>query len=163
MHFHWPVKSWRMHAIAPKDWSETKRTMLGVGHCTTISGHFFDNYINSFHKTEVLTVILVSPTYKNLNLNQKLWHKSQFSFCFCFFNFVRKKNENLQLINCHFMTISGQFSANYNKIFHKTEVQTVILRCFVYLHLKWIKCNDIILVKIFFFHPWKCIISGLFC
>ena len=50
-----------------KDWSEMKRTMLGVGQCTAISGHFFDNYINNFHKTEVLTVILVCPIYKNLS------------------------------------------------------------------------------------------------
>jgi hypothetical protein len=34
---------------------ETKSTKLGVGHFTSISGHFFANYINSFHKTEVLS------------------------------------------------------------------------------------------------------------
>ena len=54
-------------SVLPKDWSEMKRTMLGVGQCTAISGHFFDNYINNFHKTEVLTVILVCPIYKNLS------------------------------------------------------------------------------------------------
>ena len=27
-------------------------------HFTTISSHFFDNYLDIFHKTEVLTVIL---------------------------------------------------------------------------------------------------------
>ena len=94
--------------------------------------------------------------------DQTIWHRLQISFRFHFFNFVRKKNENLPLIIGHFITISGQFSANYNRIFHQTEVQTVILRCFVYLYLNWIKCNDIILVKIFFFHAWKCIISGVF-
>ena len=34
----------------------------------------------------------------------------------------------------------------------------------MYLCLDWIKSYDIILVKnIFFFHAWKCIITGLFC
>ena len=63
-----------------KDWSETKRTMLGVGHCMTISGHFFDNYINSFHKTEVLTVIWKDPTCRNLN-----WIKSYDINCNSFY------------------------------------------------------------------------------
>ena len=31
--------------------------------------------------------------------------------------------------NCRFTTISSQISAIYMNIFHKTEVQTVILRC----------------------------------
>ena len=85
----------------------------------------------------------------------KLWHKSQFCFCFRFFNFVRKKIENLQLINGHFTTIYGHFSANCNNVFHKAEVQTVILRCLVYLYLNWIKSYDIILVKNSFFSLLK--------
>ena len=39
--------------------------MLENGHFTTISGHFFANFINSFHK-EVLTVILKCSTLKIL-------------------------------------------------------------------------------------------------
>ena len=34
-----------------------------------------------------------------------------------------------QLINGHFTTMSGHFFANYMFVFHKTEVQVVILRC----------------------------------
>ena len=34
----------------------------------------------------------------------------------------------LQLIKVHLMTISSRFFANYFDIFHKTEIQTVILR-----------------------------------
>ena len=45
---------------------------LGVGPFTSISGHFFANNINSFHKTEVLMVILKDPTYQNPNFDQKL-------------------------------------------------------------------------------------------
>ena len=73
----------------------------------------------------------------------KLSHKLQFCFCFRFFNFVRKKNENFQLINGHFTTIYGHFSVNCNNFFHKAEVQTVILRCLVYLYLNWIKSYNI--------------------
>ena len=41
--------------LKSKVWLEMNQTMLGVGHFTTISGHFFA-------KTEVLTVILKCPT-----------------------------------------------------------------------------------------------------
>ena len=58
---------------------------------------------------------------------------------------------NLQLINGCFMTISSQIFTIYILIFHKTEVQTVILRCLVYLYLDWIKSYDMILVKKIFF------------
>ena len=139
------------------------RTTLGVGHFKTVSGHFFANCINSFHKTEDLTVILRGPT---LFFNILIWSKTSFfasSLLLVFCNFVRKKKENLWLINGHFMTISGHFFANYIKIFHKTEIQTVILRCLVCLNPDWIKSNDIISVEIFFFQAWKCIISGLVC
>ena len=61
----------------------------------------------------------------------------------------------------YFTTISGHFFANYINIFHKTEVQTFILRSLVSLNLNWIKSYYIILVKKKF-HAWKCVISGLF-
>ena len=57
--------------------------------------------------------------------------------------------QNLQLINGHFMTISGHFFVNYMNIFHKTEISTVILRCLTYLNLNWIKSYNI---KHKFFH-----------
>ena len=34
--------------------SEIKETTFSVGHFTIISGHFMANYINIFHKTDVL-------------------------------------------------------------------------------------------------------------
>ena len=92
-----------------------------------------------------------------LNLN---WIKSYnikykcFQFIY-FFNFVRKKTENLWLMNGGFTTISGHFFANYIKIFHKTEIQTVILRCLVCLNLNWIKSNNTILAKLFIFSCLK--------
>ena len=46
----------------------------------------------------------------------------------------------LQLTKVHFMTISSRFFANYFDIFHKTEVQTVILRWWT--GLNWLKSYD---------------------
>ena len=91
----------------------------------TISGHFSANYIENFHKTEILMNILKCQTCLNHNWIKSYDTKHNF-FVSIFFNFVGK-NENLQLINYHFTTISGHFTANYTNIFHKTEVQMVIL------------------------------------
>ena len=60
------------------------------------------------------------------------------------FSFERKNLENSWLINDHFLTVFGPFCANYMNIFHKTEVQTVILRCLIILNLIWIKSYYII-------------------
>ena len=40
---------------------------------------------------------------------------------------LRLTNQNLKVINGHFMTISGLFFAQYLNIIHKTVIQTVIL------------------------------------
>ena len=45
--------------------------------------------------------------------------------------------QNLRQLNCSFTNISSHFSAIYIQIFHKTEVQTVILRCWMGLYLNW--------------------------
>ena len=85
----------KIFLISTKLCFEMKSTKLGVGHFPSISGHIFANFINSFHKTEVLTVIWMGPTCQNLIWIkcQKLQHKSQ-GFLFPFiFNFVRKKLE----------------------------------------------------------------------
>ena len=70
-----------------KDWSEMKMTRLWVGHFKTIAGHFFANYINSFHKIEV---ILKCPTYSNLNWI-KCYDTNHIFWLPVFCNFVRKK------------------------------------------------------------------------
>ena len=51
-------------------------------------------------------------------------------------NSVRKRK---LLINDYCKTVSGQFFANCILFFHKTEVQTVILRCLTGLDLNWFK------------------------
>ena len=47
--------------------------------------------------------------------------------------------QNLQLINSLFTTILSHCSASYIKIFYKTEIQTVILKCLTCLNLNWFK------------------------
>ena len=49
---------------------------------------------------------------------------------------------NLRLTKVRFPTLSSHFFANYINIFHKTEVQTVILRCFVNLYLRRFSPED---------------------
>ena len=100
----------------------------------------------------------VPNIFKSL-FEQKLWHETQFlSFLFSF-NFVRKKlkNHNSQmailwpflaifcqlktdrkrmlLLNDCYMTVSGHFFAICMLFFHKTEVQTVILKYWPSLNL----------------------------
>ena len=94
-------------------------------------------------------------------LDQKLRHKSQMFLTTEFFNFGRKKPENLSSKNGHFFTISDHCFANYLNIFHKTEIQTVILRCLVCLNLNWVKSYDIFWLKYSFLHAWKSIIPGV--
>ena len=84
-------------------------------------------------------------------LNQKLQYEVQIFPIQLFFNFVRKKSEGLRFIISSFTTISGHFSANCIEIFHKTEVQMVILRYLVCLNLNWIKSNNTILLKVVIF------------
>ena len=107
-------------------------------------------------------VILMCLTCLNLIWNKSCDIKHIFLISW-FLQFCKKNPENLWLINGHLGTISGHFLANYMKIFHKKEIQTVILRCLVGLNLNWIKNCDIILVKVIFYHAWKCIISWLIC
>jgi hypothetical protein len=129
-----------------KDWRLKKKATLEFGHFTIIFGQFFANYIITFHKTEILTV-----NVSKFQLNQKLNHKLQMLLTSVFFNFGRKKNENLSFKNGHFSTISGHFFANYISIFHKIAIQTVILRCLVCPNINLIKSYDILLLKIFLF------------
>ena len=88
-------------------------------------------------------------------LNQNLWHKLQMLLTSLFFNFGRKKIKNLFFKSDHFLTICGHLCGNYIDIFHKTEIQKVILRCLVCLNLNWIKSYDIIIGWNIFFSCLK--------
>ena len=60
------------------------------GHFTTISGHFFANYITIDHKTEIQTIILRCFKRSKSWLVQKLWLKMQ-TFPFLVFCDIVKK------------------------------------------------------------------------
>ena len=51
-------------------------------------------------------------------------------------------HQNLRQLNCSFTTISSHFSAIYINIFNKTEIQTIILRCWTGFYLNWFKGYD---------------------
>ena len=55
---------------------------------------------------------------------------------------VRRTPKKWQLIKGHSTTIHGHFFADHMVIFHKTEIQTVILRCLMSLNLNWYKSYD---------------------
>ena len=52
---------------------------------------------------------------------------------------IYSESKRMTITNAHFTTISGHFSANCILIFHKNEVQTVILGCLTGLNLDWFK------------------------
>ena len=49
---------------------------------------------------------------------------------------------NLRLTKVRFRTLSSHFFANYMTIFHITEVQMIILRCWTGLYLNWFKSYE---------------------
>ena len=99
----------KINALNPlKACSEIKETTFWVGHFTTISGHFIANYINTFHKTEVLIVIL--RCLMSLDLNWiKSYNINHKKFDNCVLQFWKKTPENLSPKNGHFSTICGHF------------------------------------------------------
>ena len=81
------------------------------GRCRTLSGHFLANCINIFHKTEVLTVILMCLMGQNLN-----WFKIYDTKCTLRLRKILAKSkidhQNLHLINGHFWPFLGQLYVN---------------------------------------------------
>ena len=55
---------------------------------------------------------------------------------------IKGVTKRSRLTNCRFTTISSQISAIYINISHKTEIQTVILRCWIVLYINWLKSYD---------------------
>ena len=62
---------------------------------------------------------------------------------------VYSDSKQMTITNAPFTTISGHFSANCMFIFHKNEVQTVILMCLTGLKSNWFKGYD---TKCEYFH-----------
>ena len=64
-------------------------------------------------------------------------------YCLCATNYIETVFQNFQMTNGRITNISGHFFANYMDIFHKTEVQTTILRFLTYLNLSCFKSSGI--------------------
>ena len=99
---------------------------------------FLPYVCSSFYKNEVLTVILRCLTGLNLD-----WFKSYGLRCSLRLHASSANSKKRQLINSHFKTIYGHFFANYMFIFHKTEIQTIILRCLTIINPNCSKSYDI--------------------
>ena len=90
-----------------------------------------------FHKTEVLTVILRGLTDLNLD-----WVKSYGLRCSLRHRANSANSQKIVTDKWSFLDRTWPFFANYIFVFHKTEIQTVILRCLVNLNLNWYKSFD---------------------
>ena len=104
---------------------------------TTISGHFFAICMFIFHKTEVQTVILRCLTGLNLN-----WFKSYGLRCNLRLKASSSNSQKIATDKRPFYDHIWPFFANYMFIFHKTEVQTVILKYLTSLNPNWFKSYD---------------------
>ena len=72
------------------------------------------------------------------------WRRNWLKYKYALYNklVLEGVTKKSRLTNCRFTTISSQISAIYINIFHKTEVQTVILRCWTVLYINWLKSYD---------------------
>ena len=104
---------------------------------TTISGHFFAICMFIFHKTEVQTVILRCSTCLNLN-----WFKIYGLRCNMKPRASLVNSPKIATDKWPFCDRIWPFFANHMIIFHKTEIQTVILMCLMSLNLNWYKSYD---------------------
>ena len=85
-----------------------------------------------------LEIFLIIVNYSFWKYKSSLRWESYFEIFYSITN-IETGRQNLQLTNVCSTTIFSQFFANYINIFHKTEVQTVILRCLIGLNCNWFK------------------------
>ena len=90
-----------------------------------------------FHKTEVQTVILRG--WKGLNLD---YFKSYGLKCSLRLQPSSSNSQKIATDEWWCNNHTWPFFANYMFIFHKTEIQMVILRCLTSLNLNWYKSYD---------------------
>ena len=99
-------------------------------HCATI----FAICLLNFYKTEVQTVILRCLTGLHLDWFRHYGLRCGWRPCMCLANSQKKATDKWPFYD-HFWP----FLANCMAIFHKTEIQTVILRYLMGLNLDWFK------------------------
>ena len=97
-----------------------------------ISGHFSANCMFIFHKNQVQTVILRCLTGLNFDWLKSYGLRWRWRPRNRLANSQKKATEK-----CPFYYHIWPFFANCMFIYHKTEVQTVILRCLTSLNLNW--------------------------
>ena len=131
--------------------SEVFLILLGFGLSLAIGISTTNFFFLLFCKKGTPFILYYAP-YDFFSEHWPLQNKSisiQYSGCFqntevkC----VQKKS---RLTNCRFTTISSQITVIYMNIFHKTEIQTVILRCWTGLYLNWFYSYGIKSKKFFF-------------
>ena len=115
-----------------------RKWMLLFNNCyKTISGHFFAICIFFFHKTEVQTLNLRCLTGLNLNWFISYSLRCSRRPCVSSVNFWKIATDKWS-----FYDHIWPFLASCMFSFHKTEIQTVILRCLMSLNLNWYKSYD---------------------
>ena len=120
-----------------KIYSDWKWKILLNDCCRTLFGQFFAVCMFIFHKIEIQTVIL--KCWTGLLLDWFKRYGLRCNLCRC------ASSANSQKIATDKWKIYDNiwpFFANYMFIFHKIEIQTVILRCLTSLNLNWYKSYD---------------------
>ena len=102
-----------------------------------MSGHFFANCMLIFHKTEVQMVILRCLTGLHLDWFRHYGLRCRWRPCTCLANSQKIATDKWPFCD-HIWT----FFANCMFIFHKTEIQKVILKCWTSLNSKWFRSYD---------------------
>ena len=103
----------------------------------TISDRFSASCTFIFHKKEVQTVILRCLTGLNIDWFKNYGLRCKWRPRACLANF-----QNIPTDKWTFYYHIWPFFANCMVIFHKNEIQTVILRCFRSLNLNWYNSYD---------------------
>ena len=98
---------------------------------------FFGNYIDIFLKTEIQTVILRCLMGLNIDWFKNYGLRCKWKPRACLANF-----QNIATDKWSFYIIFGLLFANCVLIFHKTEIQTVILRGLTSLNPNWYNSYD---------------------
>ena len=124
-------------ALGLKVYSDRKWKILTNDSCRTLSGHFFAICVFIFHKTEVQTVILRCWTGLNLDWFKNYGLRRSLRLCASSAN-----SKKIATAKWPCNDLARPFFANYIFIFHKTEIQTVILRCLTSLNLDWYRSYD---------------------
>ena len=104
---------------------------------TTISDHFSANCMFIFHKKEVQTVILRCLMGLNIDWFKKFCLRCKWRPRACLANF-----QNITTDKWTFYYRIWPFFANCMVIFHKNEIQTVILRCLRIININCYKSYD---------------------